>query len=99
MYQDYGNYTCAGYPGVLGNEALDIETLVGWEIDYLKLDGCYIDPKLMDEGYPAFGKLLNETGRQILYSCSWPAYQEPKKILVSPLYFALLASSKVIIFC
>ncbi|XP_075981531.1 alpha-N-acetylgalactosaminidase-like [Anticarsia gemmatalis] len=80
MYEDYGNLTCAGYPGVLGNERLDIQTFVDWEIDYLKLDGCYIDPMAMDEGYPAFGKMLNETGRQILYSCSWPAYQEPENI-------------------
>lgn len=50
MYEDYGNLTCAGYPGVLGNERLDIETFVEWEIDYLKLDGCYIEPKEMDDG-------------------------------------------------
>ena len=25
-------------------------------------------------GYPEFGKHLNETGRPIVYSCSWPAY-------------------------
>lgn len=81
MYQDYGNLTCAGYPGVLGYEELDIQTFVDWEIDYLKLDGCYIDPHAMDEGYPNFGKMLNATGRPILYSCSWPAYQEPNKIL------------------
>ncbi|XP_059059559.1 alpha-N-acetylgalactosaminidase [Achroia grisella] len=81
MYQDYGNFTCAGYPGVLGSEKLDIDTFVEWEIDYLKLDGCYIQPTDMDAGYPQFGKMLNETGRQILYSCSWPAYQEDAKIL------------------
>ncbi|XP_026763071.2 alpha-N-acetylgalactosaminidase [Galleria mellonella] len=81
MYQDYGNFTCAGYPGVLGNEKLDIDTFVEWEIDYLKLDGCYIQPTDMDAGYPQFGKMLNETGRPILYSCSWPAYQEDAKIL------------------
>lgn len=80
MYQDYGNFTCAGYPGVYGNEQIDIDTFVEWEIDYLKLDGCYMDPLQMDEGYPAFGKMLNDTGRQILYSCSWPAYQEPENI-------------------
>ncbi|XP_049700732.2 alpha-N-acetylgalactosaminidase [Helicoverpa armigera] len=81
MYEDYGNLTCAGYPGVLGNERLDIETFVEWEIDYLKLDGCYIQPENMDAGYPAFGQMLNETGRSILYSCSWPAYQEDAKML------------------
>ncbi|CAD0203049.1 unnamed protein product [Chrysodeixis includens] len=76
MYEDYGNKTCAGYPGVLNHEKVDINTFVEWEIDYLKLDGCYIDPEKMDDGYPAFGELLNKTGRPILYSCSWPAYQE-----------------------
>lgn len=66
---------------MLGNERLDIETFVEWEIDYLKLDGCYIQPENMDAGYPAFGQMLNDTGRSILYSCSWPAYQEDAKML------------------
>ena len=30
----------------------------------------------MDEGYPDFGRFLNATGRPIVYSCSWPAYQQ-----------------------
>lgn len=34
-------------------------------------------------GYPEFGKLLNNTGRPMVYSCSWPAYQEEKGMLVS----------------
>lgn len=34
-----------------------------------------MDPEKMDTGYPAFGKILNETGRPMVYSCSWPAYQ------------------------
>lgn len=29
----------------------------------------------MDEGYPEFGRHLNNTGRQMIYSCSWPVYQ------------------------
>ena len=29
----------------------------------------------MDEGYPDLGRYLNATGRPIVYSCSWPAYQ------------------------
>ncbi|XP_072943058.1 alpha-N-acetylgalactosaminidase-like isoform X2 [Epargyreus clarus] len=76
MYQDYGTKTCAGYPGVLGHEALDVKTFVEWEIDYLKLDGCYVETDKMDTGYPEFGKLMNESGRPIVYSCSWPAYQK-----------------------
>lgn len=30
----------------------------------------------MVEGYIEFGKLMNKTGRPIVYSCSWPAYFE-----------------------
>ncbi|KAL0820229.1 hypothetical protein ABMA28_006149 [Loxostege sticticalis] len=81
IYEDYGNLTCAGYPGVLGSEQLDIDTFVQWDVDYIKLDGCYIPPEDMDKGYPEFGRMLNASGRPILYSCSWPAYQEDKKIL------------------
>ncbi|CAH0401400.1 unnamed protein product [Chilo suppressalis] len=81
IYQDYGNLTCAGYPGVLGSEQLDVDTFVSWDVDYIKLDGCYINATEMDSGYPAFGKLLNDSGRPILYSCSWPAYQEDIKMM------------------
>ncbi|KPJ03256.1 Alpha-N-acetylgalactosaminidase [Papilio xuthus] len=76
IYQDYGTMTCAGYPGVLGYEEIDVKTFAEWDVDYIKLDGCYVDSTKMDTGYPAFGKLLNETGRPMLYSCSWPAYQD-----------------------
>ena len=53
----------------------------------MKLDGCYSDPKDYDKGYPAMGKALNETGRPIAYSCSWPAYQEGSSI--KPNYSAI----------
>lgn len=44
-------------------------------MDYVKLDGCYSLPLDMDQGYPEFGRHLNRTGRQMIYSCSWPVYQ------------------------
>lgn len=34
-------------------------------------------------GYAEFGKHLKNTGRPMIYSCSWPAYQEGKGMLVS----------------
>ncbi|CAF1144803.1 unnamed protein product, partial [Adineta steineri] len=76
IYEDYGTYTCGGYPGVLGHLEQDAKTFANWTVDYLKLDGCYADPKDFDVGYPAMGKALNETGYPIAYSCSWPAYEE-----------------------
>lgn len=55
---------------------LDAETFAEWEVDYVKLDGCYAEMESMDEGYPEFGSYLNQTGRPMVYSCSWPVYQE-----------------------
>lgn len=74
IYEDYGNLTCGGYPGVLGHLEVDAKTFASWGVDYVKLDGCYSDLDDMEQGYPEFGKHLNETGRPIVYSCSWPAY-------------------------
>merc|ERR1711936_1059471 len=75
LFEDYGNRTCGGYPGVLQNMELDAKTFAEWGVDYVKLDGCYSDPSTMDAGYPQFGKYLNATGRHMVYSCSWPVYQ------------------------
>lgn len=75
IYEDYGNYTCAGYPGVVGHLTEDAQTFASWGVDYVKLDGCYALPLDMDHGYPAFGRELNRTGRPMVYSCSWPVYQ------------------------
>ncbi|PFX17505.1 Alpha-N-acetylgalactosaminidase [Stylophora pistillata] len=75
----YGTKTCAGYPGTIDHIQQDMDTFAGWGVDYLKLDGCYSDPDKMDTGYPMVTKALNNTGRPIVFSCSWPAYQSAKK--------------------
>jgi len=75
IYEDYGNLTCGGYPGILGHLETDANTFAEWGVDYVKLDGCYSEPSTMDAGYPEFGAYLNKTKRPMVYSCSWPAYQ------------------------
>ncbi|SPP81611.1 alpha-N-acetylgalactosaminidase [Drosophila guanche] len=75
IYEDYGNFTCAGYPGIIGYEQEDAFQFAEWNVDYVKLDGCYSLPHEMDLGYSKFGKLLNSTGKAMVYSCSWPVYQ------------------------
>ncbi|KAH8352212.1 hypothetical protein KR084_002708 [Drosophila pseudotakahashii] len=75
IYEDYGNYTCAGYPGIIGYEEKDALLFAEWNVDYVKLDGCYALPFDMDLGYSTFGRLLNSTGKSMVYSCSWPVYQ------------------------
>lgn len=75
IYEDFGTLTCGGYPGSLNYLELDAQTFADWTVDYVKLDGCYADIKLMPEGYPRMGQFLNKTGRPMVYSCSWPAYE------------------------
>ncbi len=45
--------------------------------------GCYSLPNDMDKGYPEFGYYLNQTGRPMLYACSWPVYQTYSGMTVS----------------
>uniref|UniRef100_A0AC35THE1 Alpha-galactosidase n=1 Tax=Rhabditophanes sp. KR3021 TaxID=114890 RepID=A0AC35THE1_9BILA len=63
-------------------EKIDVDTFAEWKVDYLKLDGCNIDTELMPVGYPLVSKLLAQTKRDIVYSCSWPAYliDQPDKV-------------------
>jgi len=73
-YSDEGTKTCGGYPGTKGHETEDAQTFAEWGVDYLKLDGCYNNQQGFVTGYPAAGAALQATGRNISYSCSWPAY-------------------------
>lgn len=82
IYEDYGTNTCAGYPGIIDHMELHANTFARWQIDYVKLDGCYADYRQMDVGYPEFGRFLNKTGRPMVYSCSWPVYQEYEGLMV-----------------
>lgn len=82
IYEDFGNFTCQNYPGSLGHLDIDAETFAEWDVDYLKLDGCYSTPDQMATGYPEMGFHLNKSGRPIVYSCSWPAYLIDKPELV-----------------
>ena len=74
MYGDYGTFTCERYPASMGYEKIDATTFAEWEIDYLKFDGCFSTPEEQRVGYELFGNYLNDTGRNIVYSCSYPAY-------------------------
>lgn len=73
-YGDEGRLTCQHYPGTAGHEEIDAQTFAAWDVDYLKLDGCWNNASGFATGYPAMGAALQKTGRNITYSCSWPAY-------------------------
>ena len=74
LYTDEGEKTCGGYPGSKGYEETDAAMYASWGVDYLKVDGCYNDEEGFEVGYPSFGAALQNVGRNITYSCSWPAY-------------------------
>ncbi|XP_026481638.1 alpha-N-acetylgalactosaminidase-like [Ctenocephalides felis] len=84
LYADIGNYTCAGYPGSAGHYETDAFTFADWGIDFLKMDGCHWPPECLPPEYMKFGQALNETGHPIVYSCSWPSYQQD--VNMSPNY-------------
>jgi len=76
---------------------LDAQTFAEWDVDYVKLDGCYANISDMATGYPEFGRLLNETGRPMVYSCSWPAYQEEAGEIRLPKIIYIMASEVLIV--
>ena len=77
LYTAIGEKTCEGYPALGGGHAeQDILKFAEWEIDSLKVDGCFGQGLPLNELYTSVGKMLNATGRPILYGCSWPAIVE-----------------------
>ena len=75
IYNDYGTLTCGGFTGSEGYLLTDARTFARWEVDKLKMDGCYSEPFKDADAYLAMTHFLNSTGRPILYSCSWPVYE------------------------
>ncbi|XP_061384815.1 alpha-N-acetylgalactosaminidase-like isoform X2 [Danaus plexippus] len=76
LYTNVADTTCMGYPGSRDHFAIDAKQFAQWEIDYLKVDGCFVSEEYLNIAYIKLGAHLNATGRPILYSCSWPYYIE-----------------------
>ncbi|KAF9109289.1 hypothetical protein BGX27_007776 [Mortierella sp. AM989] len=85
IYQDAGVKTCGGYPGSQGHYDVDIAQFAKWEVDFIKLDGCYVhrneslppsetlEPTFR-QVYEGFGAALRSQPRPMVYSESAPAY-------------------------
>ena len=43
IYADIGSWTCGGYPGSWGSEAIDAQTFADWGVDFVKYDGYGLD--------------------------------------------------------
>ncbi|XP_076468475.1 alpha-galactosidase A-like [Babylonia areolata] len=75
IYTDIGYATCESLPGSEFYLQTDAYTFAEWGVDLVKTDGCKANPKDMDTSYPVFGFYLNQTGRPIVYCCSWAGAQ------------------------
>lgn len=88
IYGDCGTETCQGFPGQLKYESnltgnyfkVDAKTFAEWSIDSFKFDGCYLNISRAAALCPLMGDALNKTGRPMLFSCSWPAYENDEDI-------------------
>ncbi|XP_037300638.1 alpha-N-acetylgalactosaminidase [Manduca sexta] len=76
MYTNIAAITCMKYPGSKDHFKVDAKTFAEWGVDYLKVDGCYVGEDYLNQAYVKLGSHLNETGRPMVYSCSWPYYIE-----------------------
>jgi len=88
IYGDCGTETCQGFPGQLNNSnslegnyfQLDANTFAAWSVDSFKFDGCYLNVSQAAKICPLMENALNQTGRPILFSCSWPAYENDENM-------------------
>ena len=88
IYEDAGYATCgrfagsgAGKDGSPPHFPADARLFASWGVDYLKLDGCNIQPATGAAGnaayraaYQAESRALKQVGRPIVFSESAPAY-------------------------
>ena len=73
-----GKYTCQHYAGSEGHLAEDVKTIGGWNVDGLKLDGCYMTMPTynrVNDSYAEASAAIRETGRPMVFICSYPYYE------------------------
>lgn len=89
IYGDCGTKTCQAFPGQLKYDTnmsgnyfdLDAKTFAtDWQVDSFKFDGCNLDVDKAAQMCPQMERHLNATGRPVLFSCSWPAYENDAKL-------------------
>ncbi|XP_045519501.1 alpha-N-acetylgalactosaminidase-like isoform X2 [Pieris brassicae] len=76
IYTNIADITCMHYPGSKGHFIEDAKMFAEWGVDYIKVDGCFVGEAYLNTAYMRFGQQLNNTGRPMVYSCSWPYYIE-----------------------
>ena len=70
-----------------------LQTFADWGIDMIKLDGCNSCTDLFKAGHEAFKFYINQTRREMLYSCEWPSYlpeSKPKVFIITTVYISFV---------
>lgn len=50
MYTNVANITCMHYPGSRGYFGIDAMTFAEWGVDYIKVDGCFVEESFLNTG-------------------------------------------------
>jgi hypothetical protein len=50
MYTNVAETTCMRYPGSRGYFDIDAQTFAEWDVDYLKVDGCFVGEEFLNTG-------------------------------------------------
>ena len=78
LYASASKVTCRNFPGSQGYEELDAKTYAAWGADFVKLDSCggtlAHGSESWQSQYTRWAAAMNATGRQMVFSCSWPCY-------------------------
>jgi alpha-galactosidase len=76
LYAAASLLTCRGFPGSQGYEEVDAATFASWGASFAKLDTCggilANGTESWIQQYSRWSAALNATGRQMVFSCSWP---------------------------
>nr|XP_032521763.1 alpha-N-acetylgalactosaminidase-like [Danaus plexippus plexippus] len=76
LYTNVADTTCMGYPGSRDHFAIDAKQFAQWEIDYLKVDGCFVSEEYLNIGILEKSPFVCNEMYDKIYSCSWPYYIE-----------------------
>ncbi|OWR43972.1 Alpha-N-acetylgalactosaminidase [Danaus plexippus plexippus] len=73
LYTNVADTTCMGYPGSRDHFAIDAKQFAQWEIDYLKVDGCFVSEEYLNIDYKSVAEYCNMWRNYHDVATSWEA--------------------------
>lgn len=50
IYMNIAKITCMNYPGSRDHFEIDAQTFASWDVDYIKVDGCFVEEDYLNVG-------------------------------------------------